>query len=116
MPNQPMLPRRFPRIPSENALLVKKVGDEASESLAKTRVLGGGGCMFAHEASLGVGSVVELLISLPSRVLKARARVVYENAAKPGGVEVGVEFLDVSAEDRLALDALLAATPAASRR
>lgn len=116
MPNQPTEQRRFPRIPSENALLVKKIGDEASEALAKTRVLGGGGCMFTHEASLGVGSIVELLISLRSRVLKARARVVYENAAKPSGVEVGVEFLDVSAEDRLALDALLATPPAVSRR
>lgn len=111
MPNQPRAQRRFPRIPSENALLVKKVGDDASESLAKTRILGGGGCMFTHESPLGVASIVELLISLPSRVLKAQARVVYENAAKPSGVEVGVEFLNVSAEDHLALDALLAARP-----
>ena len=107
MPNQPKPQRRFPRIPSENAVLVKKVGDDTSESLVKTRVLGGGGCMFAHDGSLGVGSTVELLISLPLRVLKARARVVYENAAKPHGVEVGVEFLSVSAEDRVALDTLL---------
>jgi len=116
MPDQPRPQRRFPRIPSENAILVKKVGDEASESLAKTRVVGGGGCMFTHESSLGVGSTIELLISLPRRVLKARARVVYENAAKPHGMEVGVEFVAVSAEDRHLLDALLTASPAGSQR
>jgi hypothetical protein len=116
MPDQPSEQRRFPRIPSENALLVKKLGDEESESLAKTRVMGGGGCMFTHEASLGVGSTVELLISLPQRVLKARARVVYELPTKPSGVEVGVEFLGVDAEDRHALDALLSAVPSARPR
>jgi len=111
MPDPSRPQRRFPRIPSENAVLVKKVGDDTSESLARTRVLGGGGCMFSHEGSLGVGSTVELLISLPLRVLKARGRVVYENSAKPHGVEVGVEFLSVSAEDRLALAELLAKSP-----
>ena len=115
MPDQPRQQRRFPRIPSENALLVKKVDDAASESLAKTRVIGGGGCMFTHESSFGVGSTVELLISLPQRVLKAQARVVYELPIKPSGVEVGVEFLNVGPEDRQALDTLLMAVPADRR-
>src|SRR5271169_224058 len=96
MPESPKSQRRFPRIPSEHALLVKRAGDESSEALVKTRVLGGGGCMFVHDASLGVGSVVDLLISLPRQVLKARARVVYEIPNRTGDVEVGVEFVEVA--------------------
>jgi PilZ domain len=101
--------RRFPRVPSEKAVLVKRIGDEASEALAKTRTVGAGGCMFVHHEPLGVGSAVELLISLPGRVVKARGRVVWENLEGAGRVEVGVEFLDVSAKDRRALDAAVAA-------
>ncbi|HQT95173.1 MAG TPA: PilZ domain-containing protein [Thermoanaerobaculaceae bacterium] len=105
--------RRFPRVPAEKAVLVKKLGDESSETLAKTRMVGGGGCMFVHHESLGVGTAVELLISLPSRVIKAQGRVVWETVAQGGTVEVGVEFLDVSAKDRRALEAAVAGAVAA---
>lgn len=108
MPEPPRLQRRFPRVPSENAVLVKKIGDDSSEALAKTRVLGGGGCMFVHGVPLGVGSTVEMLISMPRQVLRVRARVVYELPARPGGVEVGVEFVDVAEGDREVLAAWLA--------
>ena len=106
--------RRFPRVPAEKAVLVKKLGDESSETLAKTRMVGGGGCMFVHHEAVGVGTAVELLISLPTRVIKAQGRVVWETVAQDGTVEVGVEFLDVSAKDRRALEAAVAeAAPAA---
>lgn len=95
-------------------MLVKRIGDEASEALAKTRSVGGGGCMFVHHEPLGIGTAVELLISLPSRVIKAQGRVVWETVAQAEAVEVGVEFLDVSAKDRRALEAAVAeAAPAA---
>ncbi len=113
MPEKPREQRKFPRVPAEKALLVKKLGGEASESLAKTRTVGGGGCMFVHHEPLGVGASIELLISLAGRVIKARARVVWEVVAKPGHVEVGVEFLSISAKDRKALEnALAEQTPA----
>ena len=39
--------RRFPRIRSENPILVKKVDDETVGAFSKTQEVGLGGCMFA---------------------------------------------------------------------
>ncbi len=107
MPDKAREQRRFRRVPAEKALLVKRTGDDASEALAKTRTVGAGGCMFVHHEPLGVGTHVELLISLPRRVVKAQGRVVWEAVKEPGRVEVGVEFLDISRKDKRALDAIL---------
>ncbi len=112
MPEKVIVPRRFPRVPAENALLVKKLGEEDSELLARTRSVSSGGCMFVHHEPVGVGTAVELFISLPGRVVKAQGRVVWEREKAPGSVEVGVEFLRVSPEDRRALEAALAARAA----
>jgi len=112
MTDTPREKRKFPRIPAEKPLLVKKIGDDASESLAKTRTVGGGGCMFVHHETLGVGSAVELLISLQTRVIKAHGRVVWEVVTAPGHVEVGVEFVMISADDRKTLASALAKRPA----
>jgi len=87
---------------------VKKIGDETSESLAKTRTVGRGGCMFVHHETLGAGTRVELLISLATRVVKAEGRVVWEEVKEPGRVEVGVEFVTISPKDRRALEKALA--------
>lgn len=99
--------RRFPRIPSENAVLVKRTGPEEAEGFAKTQVVGLGGCMFVSDESIGVGSHVDLLISVRGRVVASRGRVVYENAKQPGKIEVGVEFMNIAAEDRGAIQELL---------
>lgn len=99
--------RRYPRIPAECAVLVAPLGPENHEALAKTRVLGSGGCMFVHDAPVGEVRVVELLISVHGRVVKARARVVYERPHAAGGMEVGVEFVEIAEEDRRVIDALL---------
>jgi hypothetical protein len=97
--------RRFPRIPSANTVLVKKI-DADLEEFARTKSVGPNGCGFLTETPLGVGAVVEILISVHQRVLNAKARVVYE---MPVGekFEVGVEFIDLSAENRDVLNALL---------
>jgi len=108
MTDTPREQRRFPRIPAEKPLLVKRIGDDASESLAKTRTVGGGGCMFVHHEALGVGSAIELLISLHGRVVKAAGRVAWEVVVEPGRVEVGVEFVMISDEDRRVLEGALA--------
>ena len=108
MTDTPREQRKFPRIPAEKPLLVKKIGDDTSESLAKTRTVGGGGCMFVHHETLGVGSDIELLISLAGRVIKAYGRVVWEVVNEPGRVEVGVEFVMISPEDRKTLESALA--------
>jgi hypothetical protein len=108
MPDKILIPRRFPRVPSENAILVRRIGESDSELLAKTRSVSSGGCMFVHHEQVGVGAAVELLISLPGRVIKVEGRVVWESAAAPGQIEVGVEFLRIAPDDRRALEAALA--------
>lgn len=101
--------RRFVRFPAELALLVHKLGPVGSENLAKTRVLGLGGCLFVYPEGLGQEETVELLISAKGRVLKAKGRVAYEQRRADGRFDVGVEFLAMSEEDEAALKELLAA-------
>jgi len=91
--------RRFPRIASENVVLVRGGGHAVSEGLAKTRALGLGGCSFVTASPPAVGSEVELLLSLGGRVVPTRSRVVYEIAAADRW-EIGVEFLEIAAADR----------------
>ena len=91
--------RRFPRIASENVVLVRAAGEEEREGLAKTKALGLGGLSFVTAESLGVGRLIELFISLGGRVLPTRSRVVYEI---PVGdrIEIGVDFVDLEPEAR----------------
>jgi hypothetical protein len=93
--------RRFPRIAAEHAVLVTKTkaGTETLEEFAKTRSLGLGGCMFLSDEPLGLGSVIEVLISLAGRVVPTTARVVYERA-NDRRFEIGVEFLRLDPGDR----------------
>ena len=102
--------RRFPRISSQHALLVKKLVGEGSEALSKTQVVGQGGCMFLHDAALGKDANVEILISVKGRVVRAVSRVVYEIRRKDGKYEVGVEFVEVSDGDRKIIRDLLLPT------
>lgn len=99
--------RRFPRIASENTVLVKKLGGNAAEAFAKTRVVGLGGCMFVTDSPIGIGSIVELLISVNLRVVRALVRVAYEIPKGGTQVEVGVEFVEISSADRQVIDAML---------
>lgn len=99
--------RRFPRIPAECAVLVTPLSPGNRETLAKTRVLGGGGCMFVHHEPVGVDQQVVLLISVHGRVVRAPSRVVYERPHASGDLEVGVEFLQLEEEDRRVIEALL---------
>jgi hypothetical protein len=99
--------RRFPRISSEHTVLVKKLGGDAAEAFAKTRVVGLGGCMFVSSGPVGVGSIVEVLISVHLRVVRALVRVVYEIAKGDTEFEVGVEFVEISPADRQIIEAML---------
>ena len=99
--------RRFPRIPSENVVLFQKIGADADEELAKTGMVGLGGCMIRSKVSVGEGSIVSLLISVSDHVLKTEARVVYEKVTASGEYEVGVEFLSLAPADRKRLAELL---------
>ena len=104
--------RRFPRISSENTVLVKKLDGNAAEAFAKTQVVGLGGCMFVGDAPIGVGSIVELLVSVHLRVVRALVRVAYEIPKGERQVEIGVEFVEISPADRQVIEAMLkSATP-----
>lgn len=98
--------RRFPRIPAENAVLVRKLSEAPQEGFGTMRTVGMGGCMFVHDAPLGQGSILELLISIKSWVVKATGRVVYELPKSDSETEVGIEFLDISSADRAILETL----------
>jgi hypothetical protein len=92
--------RRFPRIHSENLVLVKKFGILAVEGLGKTEQVGLGGCKFLHQEPLGVGSLVELTLSIRGHLLNTRARVLYEMPHDGEFTEVGAEFVALSPGDR----------------
>lgn len=98
--------RKFPRIPSQNAVLVKKLEAERIEGFARTRVMGLGGCMFVSDEPLGVGTPLEILISVHGTVAKAIGHVVYEVPKGPEEVEVGVEFMELPEPDREVIESL----------
>lgn len=91
--------RRFPRVKSENLVLVKRVGTEAFEELTKTQILGLGGCMFVHPEPLGEGAPIEITLAVKHKVVKAVCRVLYENPQPDETYHIGVEFVQISAAD-----------------
>src|SRR4051812_1194025 len=95
--------RRFPPIASHHAVLLKKLGSELEE-FGVTRSMARGGCSFVAGESVGVGSHLELLITVDGAVVTARGRVVYENDVD-GRKEIGVEFAGV--DDAAAIERLL---------
>jgi hypothetical protein len=107
--------RRFPRIPAEHAVMVRLLGGPRFEGFAKTRVIGLGGCMFVNRESLGYGSLMELLISVEGRVIRADARVAYEIPKGNREHQVGVEFLRLHPADRELLSSLIARTQSDER-
>ena len=106
MPDPEQDNRRFPRMPSANVALVKSLSAEGSEDFAKTRSMGLGGCGLHSREPLGVGTPLELLISVEQRVVSVRGRVVYEHP-EADGWEAGVEFLDLDPDAREAIGRLL---------
>lgn len=107
MPDGDPQRRRYPRIPSENAVLVTRVGPEEIEAFATTKVVGLGGCMFVSDKSLGEQTPLRLIISVGRRTIKTLGRVAYEVPRDDGRVEVGVEFLNLDPADHTVLEDLL---------
>jgi hypothetical protein len=115
MPEKPTPARRFPRFLAEYAVLVRRAGKIGSEKLARTRTIGGGGCMFIFHQSVGVGTELDLVISAPGGIVKAHSRVVWETVPALYQYEIGVEFLGMTPDDQQSLDATLAALAAARK-
>ncbi len=99
--------RRYPRIPSENAVLVTKLNKEIREEFARTKTVGLGGCMITSEESFGIETPLELLINIARDVVKVRTRVAYERHID-GKWEIGVEFLELAMEDLIKVTSLFA--------
>ena len=99
--------RRYPRVPSENVVLLQKLERGSEEELAKTDVVGLGGCSVVSKSQLGVGSLVKLLISVSGHVIKTEARVVYEHKRGPREYHAGLEFLRLLPSDKELLTKLL---------
>ena len=98
--------RRFPRIRSEHAVILRPLEDGAEEALAKTGVVGLGGCMVVNTEPLAEGRLLELMVSVKGRVVRADGRVVYCQERDDGRWEAGIEFLRISQEDRSAIASL----------
>jgi hypothetical protein len=86
--------------------LVTAVEGERLDRFVKTHTVGLGGCGITSSQSLGIGAVVELMISVRPRAFRAEGRVVYETALSQGEFDVGIEFLDIATEDREILSSL----------
>jgi hypothetical protein len=99
--------RRFPRIPAETSVLLRRLGGPVKGELSVTRVLGLGGCCFLHKEPQGVGSTLFLSILVGQELAEARVRVVYEIPQGDGTVEVGTEFLEITQGDRALLEGLM---------
>lgn len=95
--------RRFPRIPTTNAVLVEMLGDTVGEDLARTRNLSIAGCLFTSPRGFPTGSVVQLRIKVDSDVIEPVARVVYVIPRDDHAYDVGAEFLFIRDQDREAI-------------
>ncbi len=95
--------RRFPRIPTTNAVLVELLGDAVGEDLARTRNLSVAGCLFASSRGFPTGSVIQLLIKIGVVVVEPVARVVYVIPRSDGAYDVGAEFLFIRDRDKDAI-------------
>jgi hypothetical protein len=101
------LRRRYPRIASQHAVLLKKLGDEPIEEFAATKTIAVGGCSFVTSEQVGIGSTLELLIAVEGGVVSAHGRVVYENEIGDGRRDVGVEFTSIHDDDAERIASLL---------
>ena len=98
--------RRFPRIPSEHTALVTAIAG-GLEGFARTNSVSVGGCGIVTHEPVGAGVAVEILLTIEGRVVQVFGRTVYERLLEDGQNEIGVEFLDVMAEDAALLQSVL---------
>ena len=91
--------RRFPRVPSKNSVVVRKLSAGAEGGLTTTEVVGLGGCSFVHGEPQEAGETLYLSILIGVELAEARVRVVYSKPREEGGFEIGVEFTEVPQRD-----------------
>lgn len=89
--------RQFPRIPTENVVLIHRMGPEEQREMATARQMGPGGLMINSIESLEVDSYLRLMLTIDHEVIEAIGRVVWEKPGKDGGYDVGVAFVSIDA-------------------
>jgi hypothetical protein len=81
-------------------------GGDAAPLLSRTRTLGLGGLMFETDNPLERGESLSVEVVLGERTIKAAGVVVYVDRQGEGSWQNGVQFTEISEDDR---DALLGA-------
>lgn len=101
--------RRYPRMTAEYVVAYRQQlpgGKEAAAQFSRTRTLGLGGLMFESEMALDHGETLRLEIVFGEKTIKAAGVVVYVDRQDNGPWRIGVQFTEISEDDR---DALLGA-------
>lgn len=101
--------RRFPRIPSQYEVGVRKAHERKSIPIVSTvNEMGLGGCRFVSRVSFGEGTLLWLTIIPKKSIVEAKAKVLYELPKKDQTFEIGVEFVEISPRDKATLEKILA--------
>ena len=101
--------RRYPRMAAEYVVAYRRSlpdGGETAAQLSRTRTLGLGGLMFETENPLDRGESLSIEVVLGDHTIRAAGVVVYVDRQGDGTWQNGVQFTEISEDDR---DALLGA-------
>lgn len=99
--------RKFYRAPHAFEVRYRLLDDLTTSWRTVTLVnLGAGGLRFRDSETLEKGALLELQLQLPSgrEPLRLKGHVVWHQLHASGVNEVGVEFVDVAAQDQLHID------------
>lgn len=108
MPGQAPV-RRYPRMAGEYVVAYRRLlpgGGETAVLFSRTRTLGLGGLMFESEHPLDHGETLRMEIVFGEKTIRTSGVVVYVDRQDDGPWRNGVQFTEISEDDR---DALLGA-------
>ncbi|MCG6949419.1 MAG: PilZ domain-containing protein [Acidobacteria bacterium] len=89
--------RQFPRVPSEDVVMIHRLGPAEEEEQTTARQIGLGGLMISSVESLGVDSYLRLKLTIEAEEVEATGRVVWEKPAEDGSFDVGIAFISIDA-------------------
>ena len=101
--------RQFPRVPEAFRLQYRMDGELASWVTVETRDLSASGLRFRTEAAMPLRAILRLRIELPGfrEPVELKGHVVWSEMKSNGSSEHGVELVDVTERQRLAIDTLV---------
>jgi len=95
--------RRYPRMAAEYVVAYRRQppgGGETVVQFSRTRTLGLGGLMFESEKPLAHGEALRMEIVLGEKTIKTAGVVVYADRQDAGPWLNGVQFTEISEDDR----------------